>query len=186
MSMLTNAPLWLLAMLAMVGLGLLGTGIQRDRKPLRSWGFGLILLALVLGVVRWTVPTDEKRVLQKAKDLVAAVSDRKWSAVHQMLRHTSMMGWEGDRLADETQRIASQYQLLNVGISTISIKRESDVYIVAMSVVSHHNSEVYDTVPSTWHLEYEKRLEGWVLISITPIRIGTADSGEAEQLLRNR
>ena len=186
MSMLTNAPVWLLAMLGMVGLGLLGTGIQRDRKPLRTWGFGLILAALGLTVARWTVPTDEKTVVPKAKDLVAAVSDRKWSTVHQLLAHASMMGWQGDKLADETQRVASQYQLTSVAVSTISVKRESNVFIVTLAVVSHHNSEVYDTVPSTWHMEYEKRLEGWVLITITPIRIGTADSGEAEQLLRNR
>jgi hypothetical protein len=45
---------------------------------------------------------------------------------------------------------------------------------------------MYDTVQSTWRLEYQKRLEGWVVTSITPVKIGMASASEAESLLRSR
>jgi 4-amino-4-deoxy-L-arabinose transferase-like glycosyltransferase len=186
MTLLTNAPMWLLVMLPLIGVVLLGSGVQRDQKRLRAWGFGLILAAVVLAVVRWTVPTDEKRVQRKTRDLVAAVSHQDWKTVDQLLKHASMMGWEGDELARQTQRFAEEYQLQSVGITSMSVQQQPQVFVATLSVISHHHSDMYDTVQSTWRLEYQKRLEGWVVTSITPVKIGMASASEAESLLRSR
>jgi hypothetical protein len=89
MTLLTNAPLWLLVMLPLIGVVLLVTGVQRDQKRLRTGGFGLILAALLLAILRWTVPTDEKTVERKTRDLVAAVSSGDWNSVNQLLKHAA-------------------------------------------------------------------------------------------------
>jgi hypothetical protein len=186
MTLLTNAPMWLLVMLPLIGVVLLGSGVQRDQKRVRTWGFGLILAAILLAIVRWTVPTDEKTVDRKTRDLVAAVSHQDWKTVDQLLKHARLLGWEGDELARQTQRFAEEFQLQSVGVTSTSVQRQSQLFVVTLSVISHHHSDMYDTVLSTWRLEYQKRLEGWVVTSITPVRIGTADTTEAESLLRSR
>jgi hypothetical protein len=186
MTLLTNAPLWLLVMLPLIGLVVLVTGVQRDEKRLRTGGFGLIIATLLLAILRWTVLTDEKTVERKTRDLVAAVSSQDWKTVNELLKHANMMGWEGDVLARETQRFADEYHLQSVGVSSLSVQRQPQVFVVTLWVVSHHHSDMYDTVPSTWQLEYQKRLEGWVVTSITPVKIGTAEASEAESLLRSR
>jgi hypothetical protein len=186
MTLLTNAPLWLLVMLPLIGVVLLVTGVQRDEKRLRTGGFGLILAALLLAILRWTVPTDEKTVQRKTRDLVAAVSSQDWKTVNELLKHASMIGWQGDELARQTQRFAAEFQLQSVGVTSLSVRRQPQIFVVTLSVLSHHHSDMYDTVPSTWQLEYQKRLEGWVVTSITPVKIGTTEAGGAESLLRSR
>ena len=184
MSLLFDAPVWFILLLIAVGVVLAFMGLQRQQNGMRNTGIGMICAALLLFVLRMTVETDEKRVEKDVRGMMDAISKNDWAAATLYLSRTRLYTWEGDDLIAQGKRLSSHYGLTGVTVNSIETRREPNVITATVSVTSHHKGMDFDSVPSTWNMEYQKRQQKWVCTSLLPTRIGVGDVGRLEDIIR--
>ena len=150
--------------------------------PRFCWFFWSLLLELAA----LFVPTDSKTVERKARDLMADIGAGNWSAVDPMFKHAALYNWQGAELTRAAHDAAERYGLTDLRVNGMTVHKEPLAITVRVSVTTHHKGQYVDSVPSTWDLQYQKRPpEGWVLIQVTPIQIGTMNgAAEKESILR--
>lgn len=173
-SLLTNAPYWFVILLGLLGLAVAYTGLRRQQPTMRTWGLAVIGVAALLVVLRMVLPTDEKRVEQQARDLIAAVSDQKWADVKRLTRRATLsdVGVQGEAIADTIKQVAERFALSGVTVNSLDVRRQPNVITVVISVNSAHKDPWPNSVPSSWDFEYQKRGEGWTLTNIKNRSIG--------------
>src|SRR5689334_9067662 len=121
MEMLLNAPLWIVGILVLVGVGLLFNGLRSGQEGLRKTAFVLFIVAALLLALRWFVPTDEKKVEAKTRTLLTAIGSGNWDQVNPLLRHATMLAWQGDELAAEAKTAAQHYQLQSIRVNSLEM-----------------------------------------------------------------
>ena len=171
-SLLFNAPYWLLALLVLVAVALIFTGLRRQQGQLRIAGIALIALAALLLVLRLTVMTDEKRVERDARSLVEAVGHNNWTTAARHLEHARLLELEDGALAARAQSICKLYGLTGIKVNALEVRREPNVITVTLSLTSQHSGQFADSVPSNWVFEYQKQGKEWTLMQIVPVSIG--------------
>ena len=186
MDFVLNAPIGLLVMIALVAGGLLFTGLRSGREAMRNTAFIMLLIAALLLALKWTVPTDEKKVEKTTRELLGAIGSGDWGKAGPLLKHAALFGWQGDDLAAQAEFAAKHYNLTSIGINTLEVKREPLVMSVRTSVTTRHEGKEYNSVPSTWVFEYQKRGKDWVLTRLTPIKIFTFQGGDLESIMQAR
>jgi hypothetical protein len=175
MTLLFDAPAWLLVLLAVVGLALLLSGLRRQQDKLGRAGVALLAVAALLFILRLLVPTAEKKVEKQSRDLMDAIGRNDWPTVSRLVRNARFAdweGWDGEQIAKNGQQAAERYGLVGLKINSLETRREPNVISVTVSVTTSHKGIFVDTVPSTWLLEYQQRPQGWVLTRIVPVKIG--------------
>jgi hypothetical protein len=182
MSLLLNAPYWLIVILAVLGVVVLFSGLRRQQQGVRTTGLVMIAAAALLLVLRATVPTPEKKVERQARALMGAVGSNDWTRVGTYVSHAqfrfaeqSAPIWEGTEIATQGKRNAERYGLSGLKIGALEVKREPNVITVDISVTTYHKGMPVESVPSSWIFEYQERPEGWVLTNIQPRKIGWGD-----------
>jgi hypothetical protein len=186
--MLLDAPYWLVAMLALVGIGLLLSGLRRQQDKMSRSGIGLLAAAALLLILHIAVPTPQKKVEQQTRDLMEAIGRDDWATAGRLMRHAHMMEWkeEGAELAKAGQEKAHFYGLTGVKVNSLDTKREPNVILVRVSITTYHKGIYVDSVPSVWDLEYQKRLEGWVLTHIDMRSVGYGQNAVTPQEVMRR
>jgi hypothetical protein len=179
MSLLFDAPYWLIVLLAVAGIVVAYMGMNRQQKNLRTAGIALLGIAALLLVLRFTVETDEKRIEKQSRALIEAVSKNDWTTAGQYIKQAELesTNLSGDDLAKYGRDAYKLYGLTDVKLNSVDIKRQPNVITATIAVTSHHTGVYVDTVPSTWNLEYQKNLDGWVLMKIIAVKIGFGDTG---------
>jgi hypothetical protein len=185
-SMLLNSPYWLIALLGVLAVVLMLTGLRRNQPNLRIGAMAVIALAALLLVLRFTVDTDEKRIERDTRAMIAAIARNDWNAAAPYLKHAQLMTFQGDELVSHAKERAGSYGLTDVKVNSIDLKPEPNVYVVTLSVTSYHKGQMMDSIPSTWSLEYQKRSQNWVLTNLVPIRIGFGDTVRPEDIIGGR
>jgi hypothetical protein len=172
--MLLDAPYWLVGVLALAGVGVTLTGLRRRQEKMSRAGIALLAAAALLFVLHIAVPTPQKKAEQQTRDLMEAIGRDDWTTAGRLMRHAHLMDWpeEGPELAKRGQEKAHFYGLTGVKVNTLETKREPNVIVVTASITTYHKGIYVDSVPSVWNLEYQKRLEGWVLTHIVMVRVG--------------
>lgn len=184
MNLLLDAPLWLIGIMVLVAAGLLFNGLRSGQDSLRKSAMILFVVAVALLALKWVVPTDEKKVDRKTRELLTAIGSGKWAEAGPMLSHTTMLGWQGDQLTTAAKFAADHYGLSSIRVTSLEVKKEPLVLTVQTSVLTRSNNPSYDIVPSTWTFEYQKRGNEWVLIRIVPIKIANFQGADIESILR--
>lgn len=184
MNLLLDAPLWVIGIMVLVAAGLLFNGLRSGQDSLRKSAMILFVVAAALLALKWVVPTDEKKVEQKTRSLLAAIGSGNWNEAGPMLSHATMLAWQGDELTGNAKSAADHYGLSSIRINSLDVKKEPQVITVQTSVITRSNNPTYDVVPSTWTFEYQKRGNDWVLIRIVPIKIATFQGADIESILR--
>ena len=186
MSLLFDAPIWMMLLLAMLGVVLGYMGMQRQQNGMRNAGVGMLCAAILLFILRTTVETDEKRVEKDVRGMIDAISRNDWDAATPYLKHARLYEWDGDALIAQGKQLCSRYGLSSVKVNSIETRREAGVITATVAVTSFHKSAYIDSVPSTWTMEYQKRQGKWACTSLLPVRIGFGDTGRPEDIIRGR
>src|SRR5687768_7812820 len=84
-NLLFDAPWWLPALIAAVGLSLWISGNKRTDAGLKNAGYGFAGLAIVLLLVSWFLDSDVERAVKRTRDLVDAVEDHDWPRMRSLL-----------------------------------------------------------------------------------------------------
>jgi hypothetical protein len=163
--------------------GLLFNGLRSGQDSLRKSAMILFAVAIALLALKWVVPTDEKKVEHKTRELLAAIGSSNWSQAGPMLSHATMLSWQGDELTTAAKSAAEHYGLTSIRITSLDVKKEPQVLTVQTSVITRSNNPSYDIVPSTWTFEYQKRGNEWVLIRIVPVKIANFQPSDIEAIL---
>jgi hypothetical protein len=186
MNLLLDAPLWLIGIMALLAAGLMFNGLRSGQDSLRKSAMILFIVAIALLALKWVVPTDEKKVEHKTRELLTDIGSGKWDQVRPTLSHATMLAWQGDELTARAKDAAEHYRLSSIRVNSLDVKKEPQVLTVQVSVITRSNNPSYDVVPSSWTFEYQKRGKDWVLIRIVPIRIATFQGADIELILNNR
>ena len=186
MSLLFDAPVWIMLLLAAVGVVIGFMGLQRQQAGLRNAGLGMICAALLLLIFRMTIETDDKRVEKEVRGMIDAISKNDWTAATPYLQHARLYDWDGEDLIAQGKRLTARYGLTGVKVNSIETRRELNVITATVSVTSFHTGIYVDSVPSTWNMEYQKRQQKWALTSLLPTRIGFGDTGRPEDIIRGK
>jgi hypothetical protein len=186
--MLLDAPYWLVGALALTGIGLLLSGLRRRQEKMSRGGIGLLAAAALLLVFHIAVPTPQKKVQQQTRDLMEAIGRDDWETAGRLLRHAHLMDWpeEGTDLARRGRERAQFYGLTGVKVNTLETRREPNVIVVTVSITTYDKGIYVDSVPSVWDLEYQKRLEGWVLTHIVMVKVGWGQNTVTPQEVMRR
>ena len=181
-SLLFDAPYWIVALLAVAGIAVTWSAMQRQHLGLRKAGIGLLAVAAILLMLRLTIETDEKRVEKQVRGLMEAVSKDDWKTAGGYLKHARMYEWSGEEVTDAGKNAA--WGLTEVTVNSLAMKRELDVFTVTLSITTAHKDQYVSSVPSVWSLEYEKRSKEWVLTHLVPVKIGPNDIVNPEEIIR--
>ena len=181
--LLTNAPVWGIALLVVLGVGLWVSAMRKSDPRLRSGAIGCFAAAVILLGLRYFLPTDQKRVTGETHRLAEAVGKNDWPTVSSLVKDATLFELHGQAVADKLKSLVDQYSLTSLEISSTEARQAQGIITVTLSVKTHHDKSYADTVPSTWDLEWQKRSGVWILTDIRPIRVGTWGPAEAEPLL---
>jgi hypothetical protein len=181
---LLDTPIWILLALTLAGLVVGYRGLSRANQQERLIGMVLIAAAALLLALRLTIETDQKHVEKQVRTMIEQISKGNWDSAASALAHARLLEWEGEALVQHGKDLSERYGVTEVTINSLESKREPNVITVTVSVTSHHKNFYVNSVPSTWVLEYHKRPQGWILIKLTPAKVGMQDSTNAEEIIR--
>src|SRR2546421_7051617 len=115
-SLLLNAPYWLIIILAVLGVVVLFSGLRRQQQGVRTIGLVMLAAAALLLILRATVPTPEKKVERDARDLLTAIGNNDWTRFGTHVSHAQFRFaeqgapiWEASEIATQGKRNAERY-----------------------------------------------------------------------------
>ena len=183
-SLLFNVPHWVVVILALAGIAVTWAAVRQQNDRLRNFGFGILLAAVILLVLRLTIETDEKRVEKQARGLMEAISKDDWNTAGGYLKYARMYEWSGDEVTEAGKYAAHHWGLTELTVNSLTMKRELDVFTVTLSITTAHKDQYFSSVPSVWSMEYGRRSKEWVLTHLVPLKIGPNDIVNPEEIIR--
>ena len=193
--LLFDAPWWLPAVLAFLGIALFWNGNRRQEAKVRNAGLLFLLGAVLVLAVSHFVDTDLEKATTDSKRLVYAVEKRDWTTLTAVLSPTTSLHVApvgeiyGDRneIIGGAKKAVDQYGLKNVRILSTTAEQTDTVINITMTVMSEQDFTGGRPITTTWQFEWQQMGPSWSLTRITNLKIGNA-SGEtaARQFPRPR
>ena len=172
---LFDTPYWLLALLAVVGVGLLVSANARQEKRLARAGAGVLIAGILLALVSYFVQTDKEKVLGRSKELVAAVEKKDKAALDKLLHPgVTLSGPQltKDRIIEVAVEKVEQYRITNVKLSAEEpVRRSSGVIEVSGTVTANPEAlGMGGNTPTDWRFVWVRTPEGWRVREIIPLK----------------
>lgn len=168
-TLIAELPWWVPGSLALVGIVLLVSGNNRLEPRLKYAGGGLLGLAVVLFLLSYVLESDRQQVERRTRQLVAAVGGGDWETARQLMHPDLQLGhWRGrDLILDDVRTLAERYQLERARVTQMEEVNDPDPLIELRIRVSADGAG-YNSVPSSWLLEWVRTDDGWQVLHITP------------------
>lgn len=177
--LLFDTPWWLPTSIILAGVVLFVSGNARQRLGQRNLGAGLVLLAFGLMLLSWLVETDKEVCLRQSREIVAAVQERKWDNLRNLLDEQVSMGILSATiypnrvdLIKGAQDSVSTYGLTSLTIVSKQARQTQTVITVDLNVLSIQDATMGRPVPSSWQLEWQQNGKQWLLDRISCLKIG--------------
>jgi hypothetical protein len=193
-----SAPWWILAVAAAGGVVLFYIGNRRLDKALQRAGIALTLLAILIGVFRFTFPSPRERLETRTRNIVKAVNQRDWLALKTLLDPNTTVGTPQrqipaferpsvagrDLIVSISQRAVDVWGVKNVWVTGTESQQTETLITVALEVFSSQTSTQDRPVSSSWQFDYEQSGNQWVLNRITLLRVGQENGDQLFNGLR--
>lgn len=178
-NLLFDAPWWLPAAVAALGIFVFWTGNRRQESKERNVGAALLLAAVFMLLLSYFVDTDTEKAVKRSKALVNAVEARDWTTMRNTLDPAVSLSMLGANIIYETRdeiingakRAVDQYGVKNVHILSTSTEATDQLISVTMSIVSEQDYTMGRPIPTSWKLEWQRSGKDWTLMRITCIKI---------------
>jgi hypothetical protein len=184
---LFDTPWWLPTVLIAVGIALFWNGNRRMDAQLRRVGIGLILAAVLVGLLSYFVDTDVEKAIKQSKALARAVEQRDWATLKTILSPTTTLSIAGgsysvyanrDEIIIGAQQAVDRFGLKAVHILGTNAEEGTSLITVGMNVASEHDVTMGRPIPSSWKFEWQKTGKTWSLVHIVNISVANV-SGDA-------
>ena len=180
--LLFHTSWWILGATALGGLALLLFGNRRTDKAIQRIGIGIVLLALLLGALRFFFPTPRERMENRTKALVRAVDQKDWNALKSLLNADTVFSNRSRTIAGGRDNILAMVQSASdrfglKSVSIIGIESQQTDTMVTVNIEAYSIQDATQDRPETssWQMDYEQSGNDWVLEKITALRVGSED-----------
>lgn len=162
----SEIPWWLPLGAVVVGLVLFWTGNNRLEQRVRSAGFALVGLGVVLAMVSYVLESDRELVIRQTRQIVHAVEQRDWPTVERLLDpDVTLLEWrDRKQLVAGATLYAERFNLKRAKVASIRTTQTRPTIVLTMRIFA----DAWDTTnyPTDWELEWERLDEQWLLTRI--------------------
>jgi hypothetical protein len=180
-----HEPWLLLATVAVAGIVTFVIGNRRLDKPLQRIGLAAVLLALLLGGLRYFFPTPREQMEIRTRKLVRAVNDHDWNAVNGLIDTDTVIGSRDvvykagrDAIDAMVQTNVEAFKVSSVHIMSMESVQTDTMITISLEVYSVQDATDDRPETSSWQLDFEQSGDQWLLEKFTLLRIG--GEGEAQ------
>lgn len=182
-----ETPWWLLCLIAVAAVGLLLSGNNRQNKNLKLAGVGVFALGAALWATSYFVETPREICTRQTREWVRAVVAKDATKLGVLLHSTAgLAAWNRDDILAGSVKYAEQYGLSTATIISLDAQPDPVMVKTSLTVLSKHDAKmaVYDTVNSSWELNWIKNAQGqWQIRDIKPLKIGQVDQTSVTSML---
>ncbi len=163
-------PWWVILAMIGGGVGIFIAGNNRLNKLMRLGGIGVVIVAILLGVISYVGKSDGEICVQRTSDLAAAVVAKDWTKMRGLLDGDRVLfgHWSGADTIETGARIAMlAHPLDDVSIASARSERLADGTIRVTFVARGQLSG--STSITNWQIEWVKLPQGWTVTRINPL-----------------
>jgi Domain of unknown function (DUF4440) len=178
---LFDTPYWLVALVAIIGIGLLVSANARQEKRLAWAGAFTLFVGALLVLLSWVVETDQEKVLARTRELVKAVENKDAATLDRLLHPGARLAGTDLKKADlvaMAPRYVEQYGLKNIRISPEE-PRQIGTGVIEVSGTIRSDAQGLGIVatPTDWQFSWVRTPDGWRVRDIRPLKftIGNVD-----------
>jgi hypothetical protein len=175
---LFDTPYWFLGLLVVAAIGLFVSGNARQKSRLKVAALVTLLLAVALILISHFVDTDKEKVVKRTRQLIEAVEKKDKATVASLLHSRVSLAWmRKDDIVEKATTVADDFHLSNVRATSIDVEQPNPNEILATVNVSAHieTGGWAGDPPSSWALTWERTHQGWLLVSIKPLKLPGID-----------
>jgi hypothetical protein len=178
--LLFDTPWWLLALIAIVGIVLSVSGNRRGNGKVMKAGMGVILLAIVLGLVSFLVETPKERALSQSRKLINSFEKQDWKAFESvlppnvtvsLLNSPDTIYSNRDKLVAGARNAQEQYHFQSMHVLSISADQADTLITVDMELISTQDFTMGRPITSALRFEWQEAADGWALERIIALKI---------------
>ncbi|MGD0139280.1 MAG: hypothetical protein ABSD28_10410 [Tepidisphaeraceae bacterium] len=176
---------WILAA-AVGGIAAFIVGNRRLDKKLQKIGIAVVVVAVVLGLLRFFFPTAREQMETRTRALVRAVDHKDWNALNSLLdantavcNRTRVLVAGRNNIVQMTRDNCEHFRVQSVMVLGIESQRADTTITVSVEVYSEQDPTLARAETSSWQLDYQQSGDNWVLEKITLLRIG-AEGGDLQ------
>lgn len=178
---LFETPWWLLIAIGVAAVALLLSGNNRQSRPRKFAGLGVLVGGAALWATSFFVETPREIAVRQTHQAIGAVVAKDRPTLDALLHSkAALMGWGRDQILTGAIDYADRYALNAAHVTSIHGEPADSIVTVTVSLISRHDpkSAVMEAVPSTWELKWMDTSQGWKLKEIVPIRIFQTDRSQ--------
>jgi len=173
---------WILAA-AVGGIAAFVVGNRRLDKKMQRIGLAVVVLAAVLGLLRFFFPTPRERMEMRTRAIVRAVDHGDWNALKSLLdadtavcNRTRLLVAGRDNIVQMTRGNCEHFHVQSVSVLGMESRQTDTDVTVSLEVYSEQDPTLGRPETSSWQMDYEQSGSDWVLDKITLLRIGVEGS----------
>ena len=185
--LLFDAPWWLPAVLAFLGIALFWNGNRRQEAKVRNAGLLFLLGAVLVLAVSHFVDTDLEKATKDSKALVYAVEQRDWAKMKVILDPLASLSVSDslqlygtrDQIIDAATRAVDEHGLKNVHILSVTPQQTDTLINITMTIASEQDRTQGRPITTTWQFEWQQSGNTWSLVRLINLSIANMRGDEA-------
>ena len=174
-----QTPWWLPTLIAVGGIVLFVTGNARTETRVRTAGFAVICLAILLAVVSYFVDTPRETAEKRSRELCYAFERADWPKMTSIIDKNTAVTVLGNTIYPSRDQIISaakqaheRYGFKTVRVLSASAEQQDTLITVDLTLLTEQSSAIVQTLNSEWQFIWEKHQEGWILTEVRAVKIG--------------
>jgi hypothetical protein len=180
MDWLFDTPWYVPSFIAASGITVFFFANQRGETRYRNIGLGIILLAMLIVGVSWTVDTAKEKAVKHTRELVRSFENRDWAAFEKLLPQQVSLGLQNyPRGVYDTKRdlvtgakqAQERYNFKGIHILSTNAQQNDTFIAVYLDVITEQELTMGRPVTSSWEFDYTEAADGWALEKITALKI---------------
>ena len=190
--LLFDTPWWLPVAIAVAGVVIFISGNRRVEQKIRLAGVAVICLAVLLAAVSYYVDTPRETALRRSKGLVDAFERGDFATMSSILHPDTAVTLHGaeiyrnrDEIMAGAKTAHSKYGFKSVNVLFSNAEQVQTSITVTITVLSEQNA-MASTLNSEWQFDWEQRAEGWSLVEVRALKIGSQQGDQIRGMFPNR
>lgn len=184
--LLFETPWWLPTSILLFGVGLFITGNNRRQFKMRTFGLGVIVLAIALMLVSYWVDTPAEKCLKNTRSLVAAFQAKDWSKFESLLDPRASVGIGSsltiysnrDQIVQAARRAQEMYRFTAARVLSAQATQQDSFIAVTMTLYTDQEATMGRPFTSSWKFEWQDFGKGWTLWRITALSIANQSADQ--------
>ena len=192
MELLFDTPWWLPAAITLAGVIIFVSGNRRVEHKIRLAGVAVICLAALLTAVSIYVDTPRETALRRTRQLVDAFEAGDFQTMTSILHPDTVATLQGAEIYNSRDAIIagaktahSKYGFKSVNVLFSNAEQVQTSITVTITLLSEQNA-MASTLNSEWQFEWQQRADGWSLVEVRALKIGSQSGDQIRGMFPNR